>query len=197
MYNKIELKILIVVAAVSSLLTIPFVKLLIHVLSTSQYKPLPMVLIFLIVLLSLDVFAWYGIVKKISGSINERRTVKSLNANKKHEQSGRIIVPDRYDKWSIYKVYDDVNVCTNKNDKLDYGRLFLTGVVMLEQEPENPYDSRAVAVTQCGQKLGYIYRGNMQDMINDFMDREEPVNAWLTKIDSENNKLQIKAAFYR
>lgn len=197
MYNKIELKILIVAAAISTLLTIPFVKLLIHVLRTSQYKPLPMVLIFLLVLLSLDIFAWYGIFKKIYKALNEKTTSKSSNVNKGQGQSDRIIVPDRYDEWAIYKVYDDVKVCTNKNDKLDYDRLYLNGVAMLEQEHENPYDSRAVAVTQCGQKLGYIYRGGMQDMINDFMGRGEPVSAWLTKIDSKNNELQIKLAFYR
>lgn len=197
MYDKIGLKILIAVAVISSLLTIPFVKLFVHVLKTSQYKPLPMVIVFLLVLLSLDIFTWCGIFKKLIKILNGKSSTKSFKVGKEHQQFDSIIVPSQYDEYDLYKVYDDVNVCTNKNDNLDYSKLYLTGVVILVQEPENQYDSKAVAVIQCGKKLGYIYRGCLQDMINDFMDRGEPIEAWLTKIDMENKKLQIKLAFYR
>lgn len=108
-----------------------------------------------------------------------------------------IKIPKTYDGFKLYKIYDDVDVCVIKGEEPDYGRLFLTGVVLVEQEPDNPYDDKAVVVLQCGRKLGYIYRGGLQDMINDFLDRGEPILARLVFVDAANDKLKIKLAFYK
>ena len=46
--------------------------------------------------------------------------------------------------------------------------------IYLIQEPDNPYDENAVLV--CGEddrKLGYLYRGKMQRMVNDYLENDD------------------------
>lgn len=43
----------------------------------------------------------------------------------------------------------------------------------MSYEPENPYDSSAVAVYYDKQKIGYMYRNKLRDMLNDFADDPE------------------------
>lgn len=49
--------------------------------------------------------------------------------------------------------------------------------VELVQEPDNIYDSRAVAVMDGSDCIGYLYRGKFQDMANDFLEAGKPIVA--------------------
>ncbi len=51
--------------------------------------------------------------------------------------------------------------------------------ITLMQEPENPYDDRAVALYADKQKIGYLYRNRLQDMANDFIVKGWKINASL------------------
>lgn len=51
--------------------------------------------------------------------------------------------------------------------KVDAGRR----QIEFEFEPDNEYDSQAIAVKLDGIRIGYVYRGQTQDMIHDFYDR--------------------------
>lgn len=49
--------------------------------------------------------------------------------------------------------------------------------VELVQEPNNIYDTRAVAVMDGLDCIGYLYRGKFQDMANDFLEAGKPIVA--------------------
>jgi hypothetical protein len=49
--------------------------------------------------------------------------------------------------------------------------LDIGNVIALQAEPENTYDSYAVAFYKGNDKIGYIRKGTLQDMIHDFMKR--------------------------
>ena len=68
----------------------------------------------------------------------------------------------------------------------------LGAVLLLEREEENPYDSNTIRAVQWkdgGVKVyGYMNKGNLRDMVSDFLDRSEPVMTTVTRAD---DKLEI------
>ncbi len=64
-------------------------------------------------------------------------------------------------------------------------------------EPENPYDSSAISILLDGEKIGYVYRGKVQDMINDWLKRNDYFIGHINKYSIENNKATYKIGFYK
>lgn len=65
------------------------------------------------------------------------------------------------------------------------------------QEPENEYDDKAVAIYLGDKKLGYVYKGQIQDMINDFITRGDAVVGYINKYSKNENTATYKVGFYR
>lgn len=97
----------------------------------------------------------------------------------------------------FYKEYDRVEICVIRENIPDFNRLTVNDRLELLQEPENPYDKKAVAVYDNGYRIGYMFRGEGQKMTNDFINRGESVIAFLQAIDHENKKLYMKMAYYK
>lgn len=72
----------------------------------------------------------------------------------------------------------------------------LGGEITFKQEPENTYDENAVAIWQDGRKLGYIYRGQSQEMANRWLKNSSPLLGFISHIDIPNNKIKYKIGFY-
>lgn len=100
--------------------------------------------------------------------------------------------------YSLTYHYEDVEVCvwdgiippnTTSNNK-----------IVFIQEKNNKADNRAVLILLVPQKkkLGYIYRGKLQDMINDYLDRGDKVNARISKIEPPPyTSVKIDLAFFK
>lgn len=69
--------------------------------------------------------------------------------------------------------------------------------VTFQAEPDNPFDNKAIAVILNKNKIGYVYRGQTQDMIHDWIRRGEPMNAFLNKFSVEDRKATYKIGFYK
>lgn len=84
-------------------------------------------------------------------------------------------------------VYNHVDLCIiSDQPKPDLRRVKVGDYLNLVQEPENPYDHRAVRVeTLSGRKLGYMYRGKLQDMANDFIDRGDEITVTVDWVSSD------------
>ncbi len=80
-----------------------------------------------------------------------------------------------------YEEYKDLNNCI-----LDF-----------KPEPENEYDNRAVAIYAKGIKLGYVFRGANQDMINDYIEKGWYFKGFLSKISPEEQMTLYKIGFYK
>lgn len=66
-----------------------------------------------------------------------------------------------------------------------------------EQERDNEYDSKAIAVYLEDKKVGYLYKGTVQDMVNDWIRRGDYFWGYVNKIDKESSKATIKIGFYK
>lgn len=65
--------------------------------------------------------------------------------------------------------------------------------ITIKAEPSNPYDNKAVAlIEQSGSCIGYLHKGRLQDMANDFMRKGLPVLA----IAEDSPTTLITLAFY-
>ena len=62
-------------------------------------------------------------------------------------------------------------------------------------EPENEYDSRAVALYLEGKKIGYVHKGRLQDMIHDWLERGDEMLCCLKRLTAEDAYFLI--GFYK
>lgn len=97
-------------------------------------------------------------------------------------------VTETGEKWIAKYNYDNVEIY--RPDK-SFREIFEYDLVDIVPEPENVYDNRAVAVKFCGNVLGYINKGTLQDMIHDFIDRNELVKAQIQTIHGDTIKIKI------
>ena len=93
--------------------------------------------------------------------------------------------------------YEDVELYTLPEQMPDFSKVKLYGFVDFMQEPENTYDPNAVYVMQDGIKLGYLYKGTLQNMVNDFIHKGDKVIGFVSRIDKQNHKFQIDMGFYK
>ena len=97
----------------------------------------------------------------------------------------------------LYKVYDHVSICVISGKEPNFALLHTKDKLEFRKEPTNRYDSRAIAVYDGKQRLGYLFRGTGQDMTHDFMDKGQVILARLQGVDIENGMLFMKVAYYR
>lgn len=93
--------------------------------------------------------------------------------------------------------YDDVNLYTLPEQMPDFSKVKLYGFVDFAQEPENTYDPNAVYVMQDDIKLGYLYKGQLQKMANDFIRKGDKIIGFVSGIDEQNHKFKIDMGFYK
>lgn len=62
--------------------------------------------------------------------------------------------------------------------------------VILKQEPKNKCDKRAVALYISGHQIGYMLRGTLQDMANDYIEQGWPIKAILSSLTLVNGEYQ-------
>ena len=107
-----------------------------------------------------------------------------------------------YDLFDDYDADDETYLAYSYEENLAFAdTVVLTGnggkVITFKQEPDNEHDKNAVAVYLNDIKVGYLYRGRTQDMVNDWISRDMPFWSYVNKIDTINNKATIKIGFYR
>lgn len=100
------------------------------------------------------------------------------------------VVGDYYLRWE----YSKVGIAFP--DNLDILKLRDCDLT-IQAEPDNPHDSGAVALYKGDKKLGYFYRGNIQEMLPKYsQDEDYEVYIFVSLLDKENNKLAVSIAFY-
>lgn len=114
-------------------------------------------------------------------------------------------VPDGEKNYNLFEdVIDGAVLCYEYEESLcvlDGAFDYILGNggkgLMFKQEPENPHDEKAVGVYLNGAKIGYIYRGRIQDMFNDYIKRGWRVFGYLNKYSVDNKKATYKIGFYK
>lgn len=102
---------------------------------------------------------------------------------------------DFVDKNTLVYEYEE-NICLNENAIYNIQGKGGSKIAFVS-EPENPYDSSAISILLDGEKIGYVYRGKIQDMINDWLKRNEFFTGYINKYSIANNKATYKIGFYK
>ena len=113
------------------------------------------------------------------------------------EPEKTITVPPQIDGMALAYHYKDVKIAVIRGAEPDFNAISPGDVVTLIQEPTNEYDNNAVAVMANGVKLGYLFRGRLQDMANDFLNSERAIFSCITAIDSNEHVIEIFLGFYQ
>lgn len=93
--------------------------------------------------------------------------------------------------------YDHVRVFTPKELGVDFSKISPGDVVTLTPDPQNPYDKNAVQVAHAlYPKLGYLNKGKIYEMANDYIRLKCPVYAHIDSIDDDRGNLTLFMAFY-
>ena len=69
--------------------------------------------------------------------------------------------------------------------------------ITFEFEPENEFDDKAVALYVEGKKIGYVYRGKIQDMIHSYYKQGRKICGYLNKYSAAEKKATYKIGFYK
>lgn len=153
------------------------------------------------------------ILNNIDGLFNENST-ENLRNGYTSSQKTQSAAPTQHnrpvsDGEKNYNLLDEVhgeNVLKYSYEKdiclFEYGYTHLAGnggkTLKFVQEPDNPYDSEAVAIYLGANKLGYVYRNDkVQKMINDWMRRGEYFTGYLNKFSVADKKATFKIGFYK
>ena len=102
---------------------------------------------------------------------------------------------------NIAYFYTDVGVYVPDVNRLNNPEAQITGAVVFAKEPNNPHDHNAVLVCQSIGPIGYLYRGNIQSMVNDWLDSGKQVFGYISYLNKSHpniNKdgIKIDIAFY-
>lgn len=69
-------------------------------------------------------------------------------------------------------------------------------VLRFVKEPNNQYDENAVAIYAGQNKLGYVYKGKNQDMINDWIKSDRYLAGYLSRYSLSKKKASYRIGFY-
>lgn len=104
-------------------------------------------------------------------------------------------IPTCKDGQSIAYHYEQVKIYNIDNYPVTAD--MLQADVSFVQEPQNTYDSHAIKVVLGGKRIGYLYRGVIQDMANDFINAGLPYVACISGLNPDTNEIYLFIAFYR
>lgn len=110
-------------------------------------------------------------------------------------QSNQIALPPQ--SWGMPLAYQYIDkVCIDPNNPPLLDLITIGDEITFQQEPQNPYDNRAVIIQTKKQKLGYVYKSNIQDMINDFKAKDLMVLGYIYDIYPHDYTIKYLIGFY-
>lgn len=69
--------------------------------------------------------------------------------------------------------------------------------ITFEFEPENEYDNKAIGIYMEGNKIGYVHKGQTQDMIHSYFKQGRLICGYLNKYSVAEKTATYKIAFYK
>lgn len=93
--------------------------------------------------------------------------------------------------------YQEVDIAMTIEVVKDFSIFHPGDVISFIPESTNVYDSKAIQLWSNNQLLGYVYRGKIQDMLNDFLKFGEPIYGMIFSVKPEEKKITFSVGFYR
>lgn len=126
--------------------------------------------------------------------ISEKQAQEEEQARKKaeyeatHKKAYFLQVLDN--QYILSYQYDFVRIAMPNKECLSLG-----DYLSLESEPDNQYDPQAVKISSGIDKIGYLFRGKLQDMSNDFIKKSWPIEAFVDSI--TDDEVTCGLGFYK
>lgn len=147
-------------------------------------------------------FAWHFISKRTSSTQkastnkpSENKAVTQTAAEAPKILRSKLSLASRHENY--FMVYRYPNVKLAIDPALDLETLPVGNQIEIHTEPENEYDDKAVYVELGEKKIGYIYKGRLQDMIWDFIKRDDHIVGLLKTVDVENRIVEVELGFLK
>lgn len=167
--------------------------LIVYTIATGQFHALPKELI----ITAIPSLILFFLLKSSKNKKNITQTPSKSSEPSKGNSAENLIteLPKSYIYKPLAYHYDDVKVCIIKGQEPDYTLLKEGIEVYLYTEKENQYDKTAVAVYANKSKIGYLYKGKLKDMAYDFLESDDYVYGYISKI--EDGNIMLNLGYYR
>ena len=134
--------------------------------------------LFFFLILACSTCLWYYEKKKenAKSTTQEESGQKEIIDSSIKDYLKAISIPYIFDYKGVeyflnYK-YENIGILKPEGSTID---IKVGEELKLVQEPDNQYDNRAVAILNLkDEKVGYLYKGWLQDMVNDFIKKDDP-----------------------
>ncbi len=107
------------------------------------------------------------------------------------------MLPNEVDGIPLAYQYQDNGIAMADQVVKDFASIKPGYAITFVPEPTNQYDPKAIQMHWKHGMLGYVYRGQMQDMIHDFMQQGLPIVAVVHSVDPMAKRITYSIAFYR
>lgn len=141
---------------------------------------------------------------KTTSSIIESNPIttetKSFNETKSYTQSSvkqsmpKTFQPLDKSMFGCVKKYEYTEVRYYIPDDVTPIQLGVNDLISFKQEPENIYDEHAIALYKGESKIGYLNKGKLQDMVNDYLGHDDNDYLVIGKADTLST---VCIAFYK
>ncbi len=132
-----------------------------------------------------------------SNYIQNQVSTNSVPNQVKPIQPKSISIPEVVNGEHLKYSYESVELYVVENNKPNFAQLSLGSSIDFIPEPTNEYDSKAIMVYTNGIKLGYLNKGTLQDMVNDYLNKSLPIVSHLTYLDNETTSIKVFIGFYK
>ena len=122
-----------------------------------------------------------------------------------HQEPKKAVIPDGTKNYDLFHDFLDGQFLCYEYEE----NVFIIGdafdaivgnggkQITFEFEPENEYDSKAIALYVEGKKIGYVYQGQTQDMIHSYHKQNRQICAYLNKYSINEKTATYKIGFYK
>jgi len=128
--------------------------------------------------------------------LQETKTTAS-QASPKVVNEGTVTVPHEIKGMPLKYRYQNVKIAIIKGEDPDYDAISPGDMITLIQEPSNKYDTNAVIVMANEIKLGYLYKGALQEIANRFLKSQLPIFSCISTIEDDTRTIEIFLGFYQ
>ena len=166
----------------------------VYTIATGQFHALPKEII-ITAIPSLILFLMFKFCKNSKNKVSKKNVQEKTSSTSNESKKTTNILYNCLPAYYLFNIplaysYDYVKVCIIKGQEPDITKLQIGMEVELKQEPNNQYDNKAIAILANDEKIGYMYKGKLKDMANDFInDMKSYVFGYITEI--KNNEIYI------
>lgn len=109
----------------------------------------------------------------------------------------KIYFPKTLGNLSFTRRLCDYMICVITTQRPDYSKITLSQNLLLLPEPTNKYDKNAIVVLSSTQKLGYVYKNGLQDMLNEKFREGCVIVGPVIEVDAKKDWIKMDIALYK